>query len=416
MKKINLKKSNILEGLGKTKKIHETYGSQPQEILVSEEQLTRLMEKQYNEQLTPPADPAIADSEDFYTDMTVTNEEEIFDDYRHERRPSHDKGGGGHRPSYEEGEFTPGYTADQSAEGFDEDEIGAYLNMDKLRDYEMGEGYEDIDHSDRSEFDGRKSRVVGVDSNIKQQRIEEEGDVEDNEENREKVRQTKKAMDALEKFNSVALEEDSEGEETYNYGADEGHDEYRLKHDDMSRSHRSALKKDMGYDEDHEDRGEYGTHFESVDNLYHKSQLEQLDLMVEETFTEIRKSIVKERIRGLARKNYLLVEQSEWSGGRNPGVSAASGIENIVANLKKAWTFIKDEKTRHQIMNTLTKLNNFMTYSAELIGSGASQRAPRSYDQVANPLPFPDLDEPEELEDIDDEISLGEEYAEIELE
>ena len=105
--------------------------------------------------------------------------------------------------------------------------------------------------------------------------------VEDNEENREKVRQTKKAMDALEKFNSVALEEDSEGEETYNYGADEGHDEYRLKHDDMSRSHRSALKKDMGYDEDHEDRGEYGTHFESVDNLYHKSQLEQLDLMVE---------------------------------------------------------------------------------------------------------------------------------------
>ena len=212
------------------------------------------------------------------------------------------------------------------------------------------------------------------------------------------------------------MNEDSEGEETYNYGEDEGRDEYRLKHDDMSRSHRSALKKDMGYDEDHEDRGEYGTHFESVDNLYHKSQLEQLDLMVEETFTEIRKSIVKERIRGLARKNYLLVEQSEWSGGRNPGVSAASGIENIVANLKKAWTFIKDEKTRHQIMNTLTKLNNFMTYSAELIGSGASQRAPRSYDQVANPLPFPDLDEPEELEDIDDEISLGEEYAEIELE
>ena len=30
--------------------------------------------------------------------------------------------------------------------------------------------YEEIDHSDRDEFDGRKSRVVGVDSNIKKQR------------------------------------------------------------------------------------------------------------------------------------------------------------------------------------------------------------------------------------------------------
>ena len=204
MKKINLKKSNILEGLGKTKKIHETYGSQAQEIVVSEEQLTRLMEKQYNEQLTPPADPAVADSEDFYTDMTVTNEEEIFDDYRHERRPSYDKGGGGHRPSYEEGEFTPGYTADQSAEGFDEDEIGAYLNMDKLRDYEMGEGhegYEDIDHSDRSEFDGRKSRVVGVDSNIRDQRLGEGDDDPENAEDVQAMIAAHNAMDALEKFN-----------------------------------------------------------------------------------------------------------------------------------------------------------------------------------------------------------------------
>ena len=30
--------------------------------------------------------------------------------------------------------------------------------------------YEEIDHSDRDEFDGRKSRVVGVDSDIKKQR------------------------------------------------------------------------------------------------------------------------------------------------------------------------------------------------------------------------------------------------------
>ena len=58
-----------------------------------------------------------------------------------------------------------------------------------------------------------------------------------------------------------ALEEDSEGEETYHYGEDEGRDEYRLKHDRMSRRHRDRLKSDMEYDEDHERRRERGTHF-----------------------------------------------------------------------------------------------------------------------------------------------------------
>ena len=53
-------------------------------------------------------------------------------------------------------------------------------------------------------------------------------------------------------------------------------------------------------------------------------------------------------------------------------------------------------------MNTLTKLNNFMTYTAELIGSGEKQSKARGYDQVTDPIPYPNLDEPEELEDIDD--------------
>ena len=55
--------------------------------------------------------------------------------------------------------------------------------------------------------------------------------------------------------------EDSEGEETYHYGEDEGEDERRLKDDNLTRSHRSALRKDMAYDEEHEDRDEPGTHF-----------------------------------------------------------------------------------------------------------------------------------------------------------
>ena len=75
-----------------------------------------------------------------------------------------------------------------------------------------------------------------------------------------------------------AMNEDSEGEETYNYGEDEGADEHRedemedeLHHDEKDMAphdrikaiedHLDALKKDMAYDEDHEDRDEEGTHF-----------------------------------------------------------------------------------------------------------------------------------------------------------
>jgi len=132
-----------------------------------------------------------------------------------------------------------------------------------------------------------------------------------------------------------------------------------------------------------------------------------LNLAVNKTLKLVRKSIVRENLTVLnvhAYKplNIINENQSEWRGGRNPGSSAASGIENIIDNLKRAWELIKDSTTRKQIQNTLVKLNNFMTYSAELVGSGSSQRTPRSYDQVSTPLPYPELDEPEDLEDIDD--------------
>ena len=129
---------------------------------------------------------------------------------------------------------------------------------------------------------------------------------------------------------------------------------------------------------------------------------------VKKTYSLIRRRIVTERIHSLSLSNYTNIineDQSEWSGGRNPGSSAASGIENIIDNLKKGWAMIEDSTTRKQIQNTLTKLNNFMMYSAELVGSGSSQTRPRSYDQLANPLPYPELDEPEDLEDIDDELN-----------
>ena len=69
------------------------------------------------------------------------------------------------------------------------------------------------------------------------------------------------------------LVEDSEGEETRNYGEDEGEDrkeeeeledEERMAPEDhiaAIEGHLDALKKDMAYDEDHEDRDEPGTDF-----------------------------------------------------------------------------------------------------------------------------------------------------------
>ena len=40
------------------------------------------------------------------------------------------------------------------------------MEMDEMETKEGHKGYKKIDHSDRDEFDGRKSRVVGVDSDI----------------------------------------------------------------------------------------------------------------------------------------------------------------------------------------------------------------------------------------------------------
>ena len=79
-------------------------------------------------------------------------------------------------------------------------------------------------------------------------------------------------------MNKTNIDEDSEGEETYNYGEDEGEDEHRedemedelhKEEEDMApheriaeiERHLDALKKDMSYDEDHEDRDEEGTDF-----------------------------------------------------------------------------------------------------------------------------------------------------------
>lgn len=66
------------------------------------------------------------------------------------------------------------------------------------------------------------------------------------------------------KEREAKLQEDSEGEETYHYGEDEGRDDRELRdliRRHASRGHIDALKRDMDYDEDHERRRERGTHF-----------------------------------------------------------------------------------------------------------------------------------------------------------
>jgi hypothetical protein len=151
---------------------------------------------------------------------------------------------------------------------------------------------------------------------------------------------------------------------------------------------------------------------ESQLNRLIESSLRKKKLLkeVRKTYKLISRRIIKEGIGGLKLTDYeiLLNEQGQYD--RNPGIAAAEGIENILDSLQKAWSMIRDTTTRKQISNTLTKLNNFATYTAELIGSGSSQRNPRSFAQVSKPLPYPELDEPEELEDIDDGLEDFDEW------
>lgn len=383
MKKHIFRKSQVEKGLGLKASLYETYGKGSQEIMVSEEQLNRLLEKcggsHYEEQMTPPATYLTQDSEDFTTSMLGEVEDELeLDEY------------------------------------FDD--------------------YKSVDHSDRDKFDGRKSKVVGVYRNDsdQDQNFEESFDYEKgefnpgdgaNDESYDGHHFKHDVIGAYDddltgKSRRGEVYEDSEGEETYNYGEDEGRDKYRLKHSDMSRSHRHNLEKDMAYDENRERRREGGTRFyESVEGLLWKKDLAKVNFLVTETYESIRKSILKERVRELDRRDYTLKTgmlseaQDEWRG-HNPGASAAAGIENIIDSIKKAYHFLKDGKTRKQIENTLVKLDNFMSYTAELVGSGRDQRGSRSYDKIARPLPHPNLDEPEELEDVDDEISISETWDE----
>ena len=172
--------------------------------------------------------------------------------------------------------------------------MGLELIKESVPELEQLEEMDDYgDHQERDEFDGEESEVIGVDSDIEDQRELKEG-----EESLPTMKEMKKCVSegmskkaVCEKYGGCdqeklkemydsckSMNEDSEGEETYNYGEDEGADEHREdemedeKHhmeEDMAphdrikaiEDHLDALKKDMSYDEDHEDRDEEGTNF-----------------------------------------------------------------------------------------------------------------------------------------------------------
>ena len=89
------------------------------------------------------------------------------------------------------------------------------------------------------------------------------------------------------------IKEDTEGEETYHYGEDEGEDrkeEKGLEHEeDMAprdrireiERHLKHLKDDMGYDEEHEDRDEEDTHFHDNINEQDLEREREVELNVD---------------------------------------------------------------------------------------------------------------------------------------
>ena len=98
---------------------------------------------------------------------------------------------------------------------------------------------------------------------------------------------------------------------------------------------------------------------------------------VNNTYNKIRIGIVKEGYQ-LNIKNYtplLTEDQSEWRGGRNPGSSAASGIEEIIKSLEKAQEMWKETQVGDMIKNSIIRLYNTLTVIGTYVGSGQSQRS-----------------------------------------
>tara|TARA_R110002074_G_C12437741_1_gene657408 strand:- start:37 stop:579 length:543 start_codon:yes stop_codon:yes gene_type:complete len=117
---------------------------------------------------------------------------------------------------------------------------------------------------------------------------------------------------------------------------------------------------------------------------------------------KIRIAIVKEGVKSLNIRKYTPVLSEEWqgmdAGGRNPGVSAANGIEEVIKGLKKAYEFVKDQETGKMIMNSIVRLSNTLSVIGTYVGSGQSQRGVDDewlYSELSD-IPYPAVEAAEE--------------------
>ena len=99
---------------------------------------------------------------------------------------------------------------------------------------------------------------------------------------------------------------------------------------------------------------------------------------------------------------YDLGEQGMYD--RNPGLAAAEGLENVINGIKKAYDMIKDSDTRKRLANSMTKLGNFMTITADAMAAGRDQRGMRDPNSLRDALPYPEL----ETVTVDDEEEISE--------
>jgi len=150
-----------------------------------------------------------------------------------------------------------------------------------------------------------------------------------------------------------------------------------------------------------------------------EEQLDRLLARLEETKQNSINTIIKEchqLIRESIKNEGLDLNSDDYSGtlmeqgqyDRNPGVAAAEGLENVLNGIKKAYEMIKDSDTRKKLANSITKLGNFMTITADAIASGRDQRAMANPDSLKDPLPYPELD----TVTVDDE-EISEEHDDI---
>jgi hypothetical protein len=113
-----------------------------------------------------------------------------------------------------------------------------------------------------------------------------------------------------------------------------------------------------------------------------------IETIVKECHQLIRESIISESLD--------LGEQGQYN--RDPGVAAGEGLEVVLDGIKKAYDMIKDSDTRKKLANSITKLGNFMTITADAIASGRDQRGMTNPDSLRDPLPYPELDEGDDKE------------------